>query len=81
MMVGELLGICEVECRMVTMCWPSSSHSVNACTVVVNWVPFVVATDVRCSPVFDGSFGERGTTSEQGMWRQHRMSKRLASRR
>lgn len=83
MMGGELLEICDVECRIVTMCCSRSSHSVNACTVVVNWVPVVVTGDAGvCSLGSDSSFGQRGVTwSEQGMYRQQRMSKRLASRR
>lgn len=83
MMDGKLLEICEVECRIVTMCCSRSSHSVNACTVVVNWVPVVVTVDAGdCSLASDSSFRERGVTwSEQGMYRQQKMSKRLASRR
>lgn len=68
---------------MVTMCWPSLSHSVNDCTVVVNRVLAVAAVvEGAGAAASDSSFGESGVTwSEQGMYRQQRMSKRLASRR
>lgn len=68
---------------MVTMCWPSLSHSVKDCTVVVNRVLAVVAVvDGDCAAASDSSLGESGVTwSAQGMYRQQRMSKRLASRR
>lgn len=82
MVAGELLEICEVECRMVTMCWPSLSHSVNDCTVVVKRVLAVAAGGGGGAAASDSSLGESGVTwSAQGMYRQQRMSKRLASRR
>lgn len=42
MMEGELVEICEVGGRIVTICWPAASHCVNACTVVVIWVLVVI---------------------------------------